>query len=51
MARVRDGGRLHLCGGGHPGKCRGHCNGWFSVCFLAALGLHCYVRVFSSCGD
>ena len=24
-------------GGGHPGKCRGHCNGWFSVCFLAAL--------------
>ena len=25
--------------------------GWFGFCFLAALGLHCCVRAFSSCGE
>ena len=24
---------------------------FFCVCFLAALGLHCFVRAFSSCGE
>jgi len=37
-----------VVGGGHHGKCRDHCNGLVAV-FLAALGLHCCVRVFSSC--